>query len=51
MARFAARQIQQAPTKKIERVLLINPYPYYAIGINEATVYPPLGLASIAAYL
>lgn len=51
MGRFAPQQLQRTPTKKIEKVLLINPYPYYAVGINEATVYPPLGLASIAAYL
>ena len=35
----------------INKVLLVNPYPYYAKGINEATIYPPLGLAYIAGTL
>lgn len=30
---------------------LINPYPYYAVGINEATIEPPLGLGYCASYL
>ena len=34
-----------------KHIVLVNPYPYYAEGINESTVYPPLGLATIAAYL
>ncbi|MBM3303677.1 MAG: radical SAM protein [Candidatus Aenigmarchaeota archaeon] len=33
---------------KYRRVALVNPYPYYASGTNEATVYPPIGLAYIA---
>ena len=33
------------------KLAFICPYPYYARGINEATLYPPIGLASIAAYL
>lgn len=36
---------------KIDKVMLVNPFPYYASGINEATVYPPLGLAYIASVL
>lgn len=36
---------------RFKRVALVNPYPYYAAGINEATVYPPLGIAYIAAVL
>lgn len=32
-------------------IVLINPYPSYAAGINEATIEPPLGLTSIAAVL
>lgn len=36
---------------RYKKIVLVNPFPYYAYGINEATVYPPLGLASIAAYL
>ena len=32
-------------------VVLINPFPETASGINEATVYPPLGLASLASSL
>lgn len=36
---------------RFNRVVLVNPYPYYAAGINEATIYPPLGLAYIAAVL
>jgi len=38
-------------TKIIKKVILINPFPYYAQGINEGTVYPPLGLVSIAGLL
>lgn len=33
------------------KILLINPYHYYASGINEATKYPPIGLIYIAAVL
>ena len=29
--------------------MLINPFPYYAKGIHESTVYPPLGLAYLGA--
>lgn len=35
----------------INKIVLINPYPYYASGINEANVTPPLGITYIAAYL
>lgn len=38
-------------TLKEKRIAFVCPYPYYARGINEATLYPPIGLASIAAYL
>jgi len=30
---------------------LINPYPYYASGIQEDTIYPPVGLLYLAAVL
>ncbi len=33
---------------KIKKAIFINPYPYYAEGINEATMYPPLGIAYLA---
>lgn len=36
---------------KINRAVFVNPFPYYAAGINEATVYPPLGLAYFASFL
>lgn len=36
---------------KISKALFVNPFPYYAAGINEATVYPPLGLAYFASFL
>jgi len=32
-------------------VLLINPFPEDALGINEATIEPPIGLACLASYL
>lgn len=35
----------------IKKVIFINPYPYYAHGINEATIYPPLGITYLAAVL
>ena len=35
----------------LKKIAFVCPYPYYARGINEATLYPPIGLASIAAYL
>lgn len=35
----------------MKKITLVNPYPTYAKGVNEATVYPPLGIASIAAVL
>jgi len=35
----------------IRKAICINPYPSYAKGTNEATVYPPLGLAYIASSL
>ena len=37
--------------KEIKKIIFVNPFPYYAAGINEATIYAPLGLAYIAAYL
>jgi hypothetical protein len=33
------------------KALLINPYPYYAKGINTASIYPPIGLAYISSVL
>lgn len=36
---------------KIFKAVFVNPFPYYAAGINEATVYPPLGLAYFASFL
>lgn len=39
------------PNLRIQKILFINPYPVYASGINEATIYPPLGMAYIAATL
>ena len=35
----------------ISKVTFINPYPHYAKGINEATIYPPLGIAYLASML
>ena len=35
----------------IKKIVFINPYPYYAKGINEATLYPPLGVAYLSAVL
>lgn len=35
----------------MKKIALVNPFPYYAKGINEATIYPPLGLAYIASFL
>jgi radical SAM superfamily enzyme YgiQ (UPF0313 family) len=32
------------------QIVLINPFPEQSKGINEATVYPPLGLSYLAAY-
>ena len=32
-------------------ILLINPFPENASGINEATIEPPLGIAYLASYL
>lgn len=43
--------VVQSLVSQYKSIVLVNPYPYYATGINEATIYPPLGLASIAAYL
>jgi radical SAM superfamily enzyme YgiQ (UPF0313 family) len=34
-----------------KRVVLIRPFPFFAREINEATNYPPLGLAYIASFL
>ncbi len=50
-SKMEAILINQKTEQKHEKVVLVNPYPYYAIGINEATIYPPLGLAVIAALL
>lgn len=36
---------------KIKKVVFVNPFPYYTPGINEATVYPPLGITYLAAVL
>jgi radical SAM superfamily enzyme YgiQ (UPF0313 family) len=33
------------------RIVLINPYPSDSAGINEATIYPPIGLAYLAGNL
>ena len=33
------------------KIILINPYPKDSEGINEATIYPPIGLAYLASYL
>lgn len=33
------------------KVLFINPNPSYASGINEATIYPPIGLVSMSSFL
>lgn len=38
-------------TRKIKKVVFIGAYPYYAKGVNEATLYPPLGVAYLAAVL
>lgn len=35
----------------MKKVSLIAPYPYYAKGTNNATVYPPLGLLGIGTFL
>ena len=36
---------------KINKVMLIYPFPYKTKEINEATHYPPMGLAYAAGYL
>ncbi|MBW2975693.1 cobalamin-dependent protein, partial [Candidatus Woesearchaeota archaeon] len=36
---------------KHDKAVLIRPFPSFAKGINEATNYPPLGLAYIASFL
>ena len=33
------------------KIVLINPYPKGSKGLNEATIYPPIGLAYLASYL
>lgn len=33
------------------KILFVNPYPYYASGTNDATIYPPLGMLYIASVL
>jgi anaerobic magnesium-protoporphyrin IX monomethyl ester cyclase len=33
------------------KIVLINPFPKDSEGINEATIYPPIGLAYLASYL
>lgn len=35
----------------IKKIAFVNPYPYYAKGTNEATLYPPLGLAYLCSVL
>lgn len=37
--------------RDIKKIAFINPYPYYAKGVNEATLYPPLGLAYLSSVL
>jgi radical SAM superfamily enzyme YgiQ (UPF0313 family) len=34
----------------MREIVLINPYPGTSEGINEATIYPPIGLAYLASY-
>jgi hypothetical protein len=36
---------------EIKRIAFVNPYPYYAKGVNEARLYPPLGRACLSAVL
>lgn len=36
---------------EIKKIAFVNPYPYYAKGTNEATLYPPLGLAYLSSVL
>lgn len=36
---------------KVKRVAFVFPFAYYAKGLNNATIYPPLGLAYMAAVL
>lgn len=36
---------------KIKKIVFISAYPYYAKGVNEATLYPPLGVAYISSVL
>lgn len=38
-------------TREIKKIVLINPFAFYAHGTNEATIYPPLGLAYLASVL
>jgi anaerobic magnesium-protoporphyrin IX monomethyl ester cyclase len=33
------------------KIILINPFPKDSQGLNEATIYPPIGLAYLASYL
>ena len=33
------------------KIVLVNPYPKDSQGLNEATIYPPIGLAYLASYL
>lgn len=51
LPRPASRLRPSGKVMRFKRVALVNPYPYYAEGINEATIYPPLGIAYIAAVL
>lgn len=39
------------PTTRIRKISFINPFPAYARGTNQATIYPPIGLAYIAAVM
>lgn len=45
------RALLGSKVKKMLDIILVNPYPDRAKGINEATVTPPLGLAYLAAVL
>ena len=39
------------PITSYKKICLVNPFPYYAGGVNEGTVYPPLGMATMATIL
>ncbi|MCX6563890.1 MAG: radical SAM protein [Candidatus Aminicenantes bacterium] len=50
---FSPNASETAEEKAVtdRKIILINPFPYYGRGINEATIYPPLGLAYLASAL